>query len=190
MDLSWPHGAAVNDGVDQKCYIDGPATITLPTADYMADRILQLGQGAFLYKTDLARGYRQLRVDPTDWPLLGFQHKGRYFMDLCPPFGLRSSAMCMQRTTEAISYIHGQQGFLSKPYLDDFGGGGGGGGGGGRGDTRQGHAGAGHVTTDYGRAGGSRGCPQDTPSGTGASVAGHHLRHIGYDYGHTRGEDG
>ena len=122
MDLSWPHGAAVNDGVDQKCYIDGPATITLPTADYMADRVLQLGQGAFLYKTDLARGYRQLRVDPTDWPLLGFQHKGRYFMDLCPPFGLRSSAMCMQRTTEAISYIHGQQGFLSKPYLDDFGG--------------------------------------------------------------------
>ena len=36
MDLSWPHGAAVNDGIDENQYIDGTATITLPTADYMA----------------------------------------------------------------------------------------------------------------------------------------------------------
>ena len=75
-----------------------------------------------MYKTDLSRGYRQLRVDPWDWPLLGFAHKGSYYMDLCPPFGLRTSAMCMQRTSEAISYIHGQMGFYSRPYLDDFGG--------------------------------------------------------------------
>ena len=122
IDLSWPKGAAVNDGVDPSWYIDGPATITLPTADYMADRLLQLGKGAFLYKTDLARGYRQLRVDPHDWPLLGFQHRGAYFMDICPPFGLRSSAMCMQRTAEAIVYIHGLRGYYSRAYLDDFGG--------------------------------------------------------------------
>ena len=28
----------------------------------------------------------------------------------------------MQRTSEAISWIHGKKGFLSRPYLDDFGG--------------------------------------------------------------------
>ena len=122
MDLSWPGGAAVNDGVDPHSYVDGPATITLPTADYMADRLLQVGHGAYLYKTDLARGYRQLRVDPCDWPLLGFCYKGKFFLDICPPFGLRSSAMCMQRTAEAIVFIHGKRGFYSKAYLDDFGG--------------------------------------------------------------------
>ena len=122
MDLSWPPGEAVNNGIDQHWYIDGPATITLPTADYMADRLLQLGPGAFLYKTDLARGYRQLRVDPCDWPFLGFRHRDQYFLDICPPFGLRSSAMCMQRTAEAIVYIHGRRGYYSKAYLDDFGG--------------------------------------------------------------------
>ena len=122
MDCSWPKGAAINDGIDPKCYIDGPANITLPTADYMADRLLQLGKGAFLYKTDLARGYRQLRVDPHDWPLLGFKHRGRYYLDICPPFGLRSSAMCMQRTAEAIVYLHGIRGFYCRAYLDDFGG--------------------------------------------------------------------
>ena len=86
------------------------------------DRLLHLGSGAYLYKTDLARGYRQLRVDPGDWPILGFQHGGNIYMDLCPPFGLRTSAMFMQRTSEAISHIHAIKGYHSRPYLDDFGG--------------------------------------------------------------------
>ena len=122
MDLSWPPGAAVNDGVEVDFYIDGPARIHSPTADYMVDRILQLGCGAYLYKTDLSRGYRQLRVDPGDWPLLGFQHDGNIYIDICPPFGLRTSAMFMQRTSEAITHIHASQGYFSRPYLDDFGG--------------------------------------------------------------------
>ena len=104
MDLSWPPGGAINNGIDEVAYIDGPATITLPSAEYMVQRILELGPGAWLYKTDLARGYRQLRVDPLDWPLLGFQYQGQIFMDICPPFGLCNA------------------GFASRPYLDDFGG--------------------------------------------------------------------
>ena len=28
----------------------------------------------------------------------------------------------MQRTSEAVCYIHGKKGFISRPYLDDFGG--------------------------------------------------------------------
>ena len=122
MDLSWPAGAAVNDGVDGDWYMGREVTIKLPTVQFMEDRLLQLGRGAWMYKTDLARGYRQLRVDPSDWPLLGFQHQGKFYMDLCPPFGLKTSALFMQRTSEAISYIHGLYGYLSRPYLDDFGG--------------------------------------------------------------------
>ena len=116
VDQSWPDGIRVNT------YIDGPAEITLPTMDYMENRLLRLGKGAYLYKTDLARGYRQLRVDPGDWPRLGFAHKGQFFMDICPPFGLRMSALFKQRTSEAVCYIHGKEGFFSRPYLDDFGG--------------------------------------------------------------------
>ena len=122
IDLSWPAQASINDGVHTGLYIDGPATITLPTVEYMCQRLLELGPGAFMYKTDLARGYRQLRVDPNDWPLLGFQHRGSTFLDICPPFGLRSAAMCMQRTSEAVCFVHKKKGFYSRPYLDDFGG--------------------------------------------------------------------
>ena len=122
VDLSWPDGLSVNDGIQTDWYLDGPARITLPTVDYMEGRLLELGRGAYLYKTDLARGYRQLRVDPADWPLLGFHHNGKWYMDICPPFGLRTSALFMQRTSEAICYMHGRAGYLSRPYLDDFGG--------------------------------------------------------------------
>ena len=122
MDLSWPKGAAVNDGIDTQTYIDGPATITLPTTEYMAERVVSVGRGAYMFKSELTRGYCQLRVDPSDWPLLGFTHNGRVFMDICPPIGLRTSAMFMQRTTQAVCFIHARRGYLSRAYLDDFGG--------------------------------------------------------------------
>ena len=122
MELSWPPGGAVNDGVTAEVYIDGPGTISLPTVDYMEQRLLALGPQAYIYKTDLALGYRQMRVDPRDWPLLGFQHSGKFYLDICPPFGLRTSAMFMQRTSEAICFIHGKRGYYSRAYLDDFGG--------------------------------------------------------------------
>ena len=47
----------MNHGVSSDHYVDGPARIFLPTVDYMEDRLLELGPGAFMYKTDLSRGY-------------------------------------------------------------------------------------------------------------------------------------
>ena len=88
----------------------------------MADRVRDLGEGCFLYKTDLSRGYRQMRVDPNDWPLLCFTVEGKYYFDLCPPFGMRTSALMMQRMNEAVATIHESKGYISRPYIDDFGG--------------------------------------------------------------------
>ena len=122
LDLSWPDGFAVNDGIDSDSYLDVEYKVRLPKIDLMEQEVLKLGRGAFLYKTDLSRGYRQLRVDPYDWPLLGFKYDGKYFMDICPPFGLRSAAMMMQRTSQAVVYIHKLKGYSTFPYIDDFGG--------------------------------------------------------------------
>ena len=121
IDLSWPKGWSVNDGISRTDYIDGPMTISLPTPDDM-ERVVRAGRGSYLYKTDLSRGNRQLRVDPLDWPLLSFRHESLCFMDICPPFGLRPSAMAMQRVSQAMVHLHGRRGFLSRAYIDDFGG--------------------------------------------------------------------
>ena len=84
MDLSWLPGESVNDGVDVECYMGVDAHVHLPTVQFMEDKLLELGPGPYMYKTDLARGYRQLRVDPSDWPLLGFQHKGEFLPGYMP----------------------------------------------------------------------------------------------------------
>ena len=122
IDLSWPHGYSVNDGISRTEYIDGPMMISLSTPDDMERAVVRAGRGSFLYKTDLSRGYRQLRVDLLDWPYLSFRHGSHCFMDICPPFGLRSSTMAMQRVSEAIVHLHGRRGYLSRAYIDDYGG--------------------------------------------------------------------
>ena len=122
VDLSWPPGMAINDGIPKNDYLGIPVNLTLPTVDYLADRVRQSGPECYMYKLDLSRGYRQLRLDPFDWPLMSIKHNGELYLDICPPFGLRTAALMMQRTNNAASYTHSLYGFESKPYIDDFGG--------------------------------------------------------------------
>ena len=123
LDLSWPEGASVNAGIDNDYYLENIYDVHLPTIDLMERRVLELGRGCYLYKTDLSRGYRQLRIGPIDWPLLGFAYNNKYYMDICPPFGLRSAAMMMQRTSKAVSFVQEKVGYQVFPYIDDYGGG-------------------------------------------------------------------
>ena len=121
VDLSWPRSMSVNDGIPHNDYLGKPINLTLPTIDYMSSRVRELGPGCYLYKLDLSRGYRQLRLDPLDWPIMSIRHSGNIYMDLCPPFGLRTAAMMMERTTMTDCYTHDLYGYLSKAYVDDFG---------------------------------------------------------------------
>ena len=102
VDLSWPQGASVNDAISE--HVDGPARIRLPTVDYMEGRLKQLGQGAYLYKSDLARGYRQLRIDPTDWSLLGFTYEGKFYFAPHLDYVHRRCA-CSERRRQSVGYM-------------------------------------------------------------------------------------
>ena len=107
VNLSWPRSMPLNDCIPMYEYLGKQVALTLPTVDYMAARMRELGEGCFMYKLDLSCGYRQLRLDPLDWPLTAIKHKNSLYMDICPPFGLRTAALMMERTTLAVSYIHG-----------------------------------------------------------------------------------
>ena len=122
VDLSWPRGGSINDGIASGEYLVNEIGLALPTIDYMADQVRTLGRGCFTYKLDLFRGYRQLSPDPLDWPLMCIQHDGLFYLDLCPPFGLRTADMIKKSTTMAVCYIHGLHGYISKPYINYFGG--------------------------------------------------------------------
>lgn len=80
----------VNDGIDIESVIPPTrrdSTYTLPSIQDLATHVQQAAFPALLWKADLARAYRQLRVDPIDTPLLGFTVRGATYIDLCPSFG-------------------------------------------------------------------------------------------------------
>lgn len=107
VDLSYPDGSAVNSGIDIKAVYGRDLTYTLPNIKDLITILQVLGPGAWLWKADLSRAYRQLRIDPLDCPLLAIKVNDGYYVDLCPSFGCRSSSAACQRVSNALSYIMG-----------------------------------------------------------------------------------
>jgi len=120
VDLSWPPGLSVNDGISREEYLDEDISLTYPTVDSICDLIEQCGPECLIYKRDLKRAYRQFPVDPFDYPLLCYQWRDQLYCDVVLPMGLRSAAMACQRVTNAVSYICHEHGFNVLNYLDDF----------------------------------------------------------------------
>ena len=67
LDLSFPPGRSVNDGVPKDNFIDIPFHLTLPRSAHCVNLILSTGPVSFMYKKDLKRTYRQIPVDPKDY---------------------------------------------------------------------------------------------------------------------------
>lgn len=122
IDLSFPPGAGVNAGIEKHIYEGEYMAYTLPTVLDMGREVASCGRGAFLWKCDLERAYRQLRIDPLAYPLLGIRHSGSYYIDICPSFGCRVSGGAQQRVSEAVCHIMRQAGCHVLAYVDDFGG--------------------------------------------------------------------
>ena len=116
IDLSFPVGASVNDGILKT----KESQYTLPTPLDLADLMLREGRGCFMWKSDLSRAYRQLRVDPLDYPLLAIQHNGSIFVDICPSFGCRASGSAQQRVSNSVVHMMEKRGYDILAYVDDF----------------------------------------------------------------------
>lgn len=121
LDLSYPKGNAVNNGIAVDNHFGQDISYTLPTISDFTQRLVEQGRHSFMWKADLRRAYRQLRADPLDAPLLGMRVGEEVYIDLCPPFGCRSSAAICQRMANALVYIMNKRGFYLLAYLDDFG---------------------------------------------------------------------
>ena len=116
-DLSSPTGTSVNDFIDPNAF-----SLTYCTIDDAAKMVLTAGQCCLMGKIDLKHAFRNVPVRPTDWELLGILWKGKYYVDTCLPFGLRSAPFLFNRVSEAIEwslkYNHDVHDVIH--YLDDF----------------------------------------------------------------------
>ena len=120
VDLSWPSGHSVNDGIPSDSYLGAPLSLRYPTIDDIVDAVVTLGRGCYLYKRDLRKAYRQFPVDPKDYPFLGYTWNKQFYFDTVLTMRLRSAAMACQRSTAAVAWVASQQGRVVFTYLDDF----------------------------------------------------------------------
>lgn len=120
LDLSFPKGKSVNDGIDKNIYLDKPIELHYPRVDEFVEAIKKKGKRCKLFKRDLRRAYRQIPIDPKDYDLVGFSWKNHIFVDRVLPMGLTSSAYICQRVTNAINFIAKNHEVTVVNYLDDF----------------------------------------------------------------------
>ena len=82
VDLSFPREYTVNSGIPTATYLGDNFKLRLPEVDVLLDIIRRKGRHCHLLKMDLSRAYRQLRIDPRDYHLLGFRHRNSLWSSL------------------------------------------------------------------------------------------------------------
>ena len=73
VDLSFPPAFAVNSNIKKDVYLDSPFFLTLPTVDHIVQQIVKHGRGSHISKVDISRTFRNLKIDPKDFWLLGLK---------------------------------------------------------------------------------------------------------------------
>ena len=111
----------MNDGVSKEKYLGTAYTLHYPSVDNITAALRHLGPGAKLFKIDISRAFRHLRVDSADIDLQGLQVDQRHFLDISTPFGYRNGSLFFQRCLDAIRYIMTSHGFPDLfNYIDDL----------------------------------------------------------------------
>ena len=121
VDLSWPIGrGCVNSGISKELYLEEKIECHYASVEQICEMILKIGPGAVIYKRDLRQAYRQFRVDPGDYYLLGYFWENSYFFDTVLAMGQRNAGVGCSRVTNALMFIHSTFGYQGASYLDDM----------------------------------------------------------------------
>lgn len=120
MDLSFPPGNSVNDRIPKNIYLGEDICLKYPSIDELVSLIKKKGRGCALFKRDFKRVYKQFLFDPGNLHYLGFKWRDALYFDMTLPMGLRSSAFCCQRVTNAVKFIFEKRGYDLVSYLDDM----------------------------------------------------------------------
>ena len=120
MDLSWPKGASINSVIHKFKYLDTYFSLSYPSIDHIVQEVRKLGPDSLLYKVDISRAFRHLRIDVGDIDLLGIFHQD-LFLDGSLPFGFRLISGIFERCSDAIRFImkkHNHNALLN--YIEDL----------------------------------------------------------------------
>ena len=94
--------------------------LTFPTVDHITDAVKNVGPGAHLFKIDISRAFRHVKIDPFDLDLLGLRWRDVTYVDTCLLFGSRHGTQIFQRISDAVRFIMRCDGYDVINYVDDF----------------------------------------------------------------------
>ena len=119
-DLTFPNENSINAYIFKNAALGGVRDHSLPTVSDFVGDLVGSGRGSYMFTVDVARAYKNFRLDPLDWPLACIKWEGHYLIDIAMPFGARSSSSNMQRVANFIVRILGVEGIKARMYLDDL----------------------------------------------------------------------
>ena len=103
LDLSWPCGSSVNNGILSGYFLGELLELSYPTIDAFVLAIVFLSLGCMLYKCDLCKVNHQFPIDPHDYHLLGYTWNSQVYFDTVLTLGLHSTMMACQCSTLAVT---------------------------------------------------------------------------------------
>ena len=109
VDLSFPAG------VSKYQYLGTPFLLTLPSIHIITQKVKTLGKGSLLYKIDISRAFRYIKMDLGDYHL----KLDSYFIDPCLPFGFHHGSAISQHISNAVCHFMSTEGHDVTNYIDD-----------------------------------------------------------------------
>ena len=110
----------INSVTSSNIHKNSTCALAYPTIDQMVQEAVTANGNNDLFKVDLQRAFRNLRIDPNDYPLMGLFWNGGYYQHVGLAFGAKLGNFFCQFVTDAIRYIMAQNGFTVYNYSDDI----------------------------------------------------------------------
>ena len=97
--LSYPEGSSVNDFIPKEI-----SSVQYATIQDAIDFIQHSPKPVYMAKVDVESAFRIIAISPADRPLLGFQWKGKFFMDVVLPMGCSSSCAIFECFSTSLEW--------------------------------------------------------------------------------------
>ena len=120
LNLSYPACQSVNDHVDKNEFDHTPFILKFPTIDSIARGICEAGDDVVLFKVDVARAFRNLRVDPANALKFGIKWADAFYVNFAVAFGWTHGSGAFQILSDAIAFIMAKKGVKLHCYIDDY----------------------------------------------------------------------
>jgi hypothetical protein len=98
--LSFPEGQSVNSGIP-----DHAKSVSYSGIADAISMVQQLGPSCYLSKCDILSAYRMVPIKSSQYRLLGFSWRGRYYYDKSLPMGCSSSCKIFETISTALQWI-------------------------------------------------------------------------------------